>query len=384
MISDGLNQHGLEARDLYLEELVSLANCDECDELFPESFNDIDPALFDTGGIEFPAPLFDRGIRHARLSGGRVPTEGSASAQVAFEWLAADSNEGGGRHARKSDLQSLVVEGFRLTRSMYPEHANVSTDRLIVDPQLSASFIQHCWQLGAESSPTDLMWTLMNARKAGKLTGIIPPADRFSIPRNRLDCFAFASEFALRSIQDHYYYEAQRDLSLDKILCDPVLATEFDSTARKLAPGYSSVEYRWAAMALRKSHRYQQVENVFRRFTALGRLDALRTNRISSCPGLYAFASGGESIYFGVTENLRQQVDRHLELGGLELVPEWVLGRKFIGIEIAVLEVENLSPSKRDQLRSHWVVSTRPQLNYVGLIGSLSAAATSEKLLKVG
>src|SRR5439155_11676519 len=112
-----------------------------------------------------------------------------------------------------------------------------------------------CWQLGAAAPPQELNWTLLTARKDGHLRGL-PRAKAFSIPRERLDQFSFASEIALRHLQDRAYYGEQRELSLDKVLCDPALAAEFDATARRLAPGYSSLDYRWAAMTLRKARRW--------------------------------------------------------------------------------------------------------------------------------
>src|SRR5688572_24067608 len=46
--------------------------------------------------------------------------------------------------------------------------------------------------------------------------------------------------------------------SLDTVICDPLLAAAFDSFAARLAPGFSSFEYRWAALGLRKAGRYMK------------------------------------------------------------------------------------------------------------------------------
>jgi len=37
--------------------------------------------------------------------------------------------------------------------------------------------------------------------------------------------------------------------TLDRIICDPERAAEFDLIAADIAPGYSSLEYRWAALS---------------------------------------------------------------------------------------------------------------------------------------
>ena len=60
------------------------------------------------------------------------------------------------------------------------------------------------------------------------------------------DDFLFASEIAFESMLQ------QSAPSLDEILCDPVLAAEFDELAARFAPGYRPFEYRWGALKLRK------------------------------------------------------------------------------------------------------------------------------------
>ena len=53
------------------------------------------------------------------------------------------------------------------------------------------------------------------------------------------------------------YLERREQLSLDRILCDPELAAVFDVTAASLAPGFSSLQHRWAALNLRKARRFK-------------------------------------------------------------------------------------------------------------------------------
>ena len=54
--------------------------------------------------------------------------------------------------------------------------------------------------------------------------------------------YLFASEIAWRQMIDGGHD------SLDSILCDPFLAAQFDELAARWAPGYSPLEYRWAAI----------------------------------------------------------------------------------------------------------------------------------------
>src|SRR5262249_9899871 len=93
--------------------------------------------------------------------------------------------------------------------------------------------------------PADWNWTLMLLRKAGKLKGL-SKARRTTFPEKELDRYFFASEIAMRQLID------EAKLSLDAILCDPALAERFDEIARSYAPGFTSLQYRWAALTIRK------------------------------------------------------------------------------------------------------------------------------------
>ena len=77
-----------------------------------------------------------------------------------------------------------------------------------------------------------------------------PSADttrRTAMSWEACDRFLFASEIAWQKLLDD-----ERATSLDEILCDPALAADFDALARRYAPGFSSLDYRWAALKLRK------------------------------------------------------------------------------------------------------------------------------------
>ena len=67
------------------------------------------------------------------------------------------------------------------------------------------------------------------------------------------DEFLFASEIAWIEMKEHG--------SLDDILCDPDLAQAFDQKARRLAPGFTSLQYRWGALTLRKTSETARVRS---------------------------------------------------------------------------------------------------------------------------
>ena len=98
----------------------------------------------------------------------------------------------------------------------------------------------------------------MRLRKAGDLIEFqTRKRTEFSWPE--YDEFLFASEIAWCDMKVHG--------TLDDILCDPDLADQFDKIAESLAPGFSSLQYRWGALTLRKKSKTARVRSEF--FTTL-------------------------------------------------------------------------------------------------------------------
>ena len=76
------------------------------------------------------------------------------------------------------------------------------------------------------------------------------PIQKVHVADDELDRYSFAAEIAWRLAKDKF-----PDVSLDEIFCDPAKATYFDRTAKRFAPGFEPVQYRWAALRLRKASR---------------------------------------------------------------------------------------------------------------------------------
>jgi site-specific DNA-methyltransferase (adenine-specific) len=120
-----------------------------------------------------------------------------------------------------------------------------SLDRVIVDPELNARLTSECVAQGVPGDARHINKLLFRLRKAGRLAGR-ETRHRTELTWEHCDPFLFASEIAWRKMID-----AGAD-SLDDVLCDPFAAAEFDCVARRVAPGFSSLEYRWGALKLRK------------------------------------------------------------------------------------------------------------------------------------
>ncbi len=137
------------------------------------------------------------------------------------------------------EYATAIAEAFMAT------HQGYSTDRVLADPTLNDQFLDNCRLLGIPGRPKDWNHLLLNVRKRSGLAAI-DTSRRTMIRRVQMDTFMFASEIAWRRLS------REHRCTLDDILCDPDLASEFDRIAGQMAPGYSSFEYRWAALALRK------------------------------------------------------------------------------------------------------------------------------------
>jgi len=134
-----------------------------------------------------------------------------------------------------SKYEKAVEQAYLKTRQDY------SSDRVLADPKINHAFIKACHDLGLEDSVFHLNLVLVGLRKHNKLKAkskrsVVPDQWRYAV----------ASEIAARVM--YYRYDA----SVDTTLAHPMLVKEFDRIAASIAPGWTSFEYRWAALNTRK------------------------------------------------------------------------------------------------------------------------------------
>ena len=184
-----------------------------------------------------------------------------------------------------------------------------SVDRMLADPDLSGAFLQACRDLGIPGGEANWGQQLLRLRKAGGLKGL-PRPRQTTIPRDDMDQFSFASEIAWQILADEH------KASLDRILSDPKLASEFDTIAGRFAPGFKPFEYRWGALTLRKRHKDKRDyahrlppdikrKSFSRRRWALGELDGVPVDG-----GLYLIQAARTRVYLGETCGLRRRLKR--------------------------------------------------------------------------
>lgn len=259
---------------------------------------------------------------------------------------------------RPDDPVAIVIRAFAEVRN------GASEDRVVADPELDTKFLARCRELGATASDYELNWKLLSARKNSHTTHL-PQVKKFSFPRDVVDQYQYASELALRHIQRQEIAQG-RDTSLDSIICDPVIATAFDAFASRLAPGYSSFQYRWAALALRKAGRYMKeaMEVEVPVFEDLVSTSSLDLKRIPERQGLYLIQNQSERLFIGETHNLRQRIERHLKIAGPQMIPDWLYSSNKRRASLGILSLPELTEAelKTAELRS--IVALAPLLNY--------------------
>jgi transcriptional regulator with XRE-family HTH domain len=270
--------------------------------------------------------------------------------------------------AQRVTKRSPIVEAISRAYVEVRGPELLSTDRVIADPVLDARFLERCRQMGATGSDFDLNWRLFNARKAGHL-GDIPNAKRFVIPRDELDQFLFASEMALRMLQDQRAEAGEEDVSLDRIICDPELAKEFDRIASRLAPGFSPVHYRWGALSLRKAAgrtRSEAEQADCPKFTALGPIGDVKVSELPPSEGLYLIGANEQPLFVGDTMNIRRRIERHLQYGKGHVFPDWLLSaRGFKDVTLGVFPMPGSEHHVLEACDLKAKMALRPPLNII-------------------
>ena len=208
--------------------------------------------------------------------------------------------------AQTAMTQTGVVEAFRLT------HNGFSPDRVVADPDLNQVFAQACKKLGLAGDSASWNRLLFRLRKSKALSGI-KTQQRTTYSWSEVDKYLFASEIAWKILIDD-----GKATSLDEILCSPDLAQEFDEIANRFSPGFDRLQYRWAALKIRKQAKVARsraavlkdsLKQNSLRFGKMERIEDLTCNMIPKAKGLYLLSqSNSKRLYAGETFDLRRQL----------------------------------------------------------------------------
>jgi hypothetical protein len=178
------------------------------------------------------------------------------------------------------------------------------------------------------------------------------------------DDYSFASEIAVR------FLERRDQVSLDSVLCDPNRAAQFDEVASRLAPGFSSFQYRWAALNLRKRRRLRPeilAKVVPPEQVASCKVSELDVGKIPIRSGLYLFIQPGSVLYVGECQNLRKRIRKHLDHSDNKGFAHWLWehGTEDLHLEYHILPLK--TPTRvRKALEAELIRSRNPVFNIAG------------------
>ena len=233
-----------------------------------------------------------------------------------------------------------------------------STDRVIADPDLNQAFLRECREQALTASDEDLNKCLLNARKANHLSDY-KTTKQTSFADS--DDYEFASEMGIR------FLERRDQSTLDQVLCSPKLAAEFDEIAARICPGYSPLQYRWAALALRKKRRLkpEHMAHVIQPVQVLNvTVASISQMHIPATQGLYVFFDRTRVLYVGESGNLRKRITKHLEHSDNKGLARWLWdhGSDDLSLEVQVLP-EDTSTRSRKALEAELIISRCPEFN---------------------
>ena len=246
---------------------------------------------------------------------------------------------------------SRIIQAFGEVRSGY------SVDRVIADPALNRKFLRRCRELGVSGTDYDINWSLMSARKKGELSDL-PRTKRHT--EREIDEFEYASELAVR------FLEEQKGASLDRVICDPELAEEFDRYAARLAPGFTPLQYRWAALGLRKAGRLTggaEASIHMPDLKLLGKANSIKISTVPNSGGLYLLSSEKDRVFLGQTDSLRHRIERHMEVSASEGLPDWLWDTHSDPLRISVASLPDIGRTTRQKIELVLVKKWKPVLN---------------------
>lgn len=195
-------------------------------------------------------------------------------------------------------LNETIAAAFEKT------HEGWAVDRVVADPELQHTFYQECVRLGLPLSQKETCLRLLKLRKIGSA---LRGTERYSVSAEQCEPYLHACEIAWATIHAEH-----PDISIEEILADPEMAAQFDAIAEQFAPGFTSLDYRWGALRIRKTLKKARTRgatlNAPRRFWLGERFAAYRKQDVPESSGIYLVYRNDDCVYVGSATNLRERL----------------------------------------------------------------------------
>jgi site-specific DNA-methyltransferase (adenine-specific) len=130
----------------------------------------------------------------------------------------------------------------------------------------------------------------------------LPPTSK-TTEFHDFDEYQFAAEIAVRVLQ------RSEGVTLDRILCDPEMASRFDEIALRLV-NQTTLKLRWAALNLRKTRRLRPIKDFPTNYDLVskGQLTLFDLESLPNDPGLYVIYDQQRALFAGETDKLRHRI----------------------------------------------------------------------------
>lgn len=249
-------------------------------------------------------------------------------------------------------VDRLIVRAFEEYRKGLP------LERVLADPILTAKTLKRAKQLGVAAKDHAVLLRLFRIRKSPvKKIRLANPTVRE--PKRNHSAYAFAAEMAISLMR--YRYGA----SVDDILAYPNIGFEFDALCQKICPGYSAVDYRLAALYIRKSRYCEENERTL--FDSLNEnkadhtltrhkpLDEIEPDRFCGVKGIVGLVEESRSnrfIYLTGTKDVSETVRPFTREETLRAVGNSFWTPSLSAIRVYIFDIQN---KLGDANQSLWV-----------------------------
>ncbi len=224
------------------------------------------------------------------------------------------------RHRNETADTEAVVKAFLAVREHFADQGSV--DLYVADPTRNAAFLTECRKIGITTSDYRINKTLLSARKNNHLPKLKSSTTSVDYRKQAFACELAATELRYRT-----------GATIDDILCDPILALEFDDIAQKITPGLTSFEYRWAILSIRKGWAFLNTRKVSQpqalpasyKMPEFGRklriiVDSL--DRVPETSGVYRLFEKEKLLYLRSTDHLRSDIESHRDPNAIRAITE--------------------------------------------------------------
>ncbi len=225
----------------------------------------------------------------------------------------------------RDTLHQVVIAAFAAS------HDGFSSDEVILRTELNSAFVAECQRSLPGMTAAQCNWTLLNLRKAGKLSIRATRRDtRDSDPVSHI------AEMCTRLVTDRHR------ISIDRMMCDPQYRDEFDKAAESIDGDVDLYLVRKAAFRLRKIRRLKpelitRIVDWGREVTEHAAAElAASPERIPPNPGIYIFRDASGYLYIGEAANLRTRLQQHLDQSDSQSLARYLAEHGFENVSIEI------------------------------------------------